>query len=190
MTRFRFTTATSLDGFIADPQDSLDWLLSQPIDWSGPMNHGEFMADVGAVVMGGTTYEWILRHRAVPEDAADGNPSSGDGWEYEQPSFVLTHRDLEPAADRVAIVSGQVADLRERLVEAAGVKDVWIVGGGDLATQFARAGMLDEILVSIAPVMLGAGRPLFTGAIDMELVEFARNEAFLCARYEVRGLRG
>jgi dihydrofolate reductase len=71
------------------------------------------------------------------------------------------------------------------MVEAAGGRNVWIVGGGDLAGQFADAGLLDEVIVSIAPVTLGAGRPLFPRRWDLELAEFDRNGAFLCARYTV-----
>lgn len=179
MSAYRYYTATTLDGFLADPDDNLDWLLSQPIDETGPMSYGEFIGDVGAVVMGATTYEWVCRNAL--EDAA---------WPYAQPSFVLSHRDLVPVAENVSIVAGPVADLRSRLEAAAGGKDVWIVGGGDLATQCAQAGMLDEVVVSIAPVMLGAGRPLFTGRLDLELRNVARNQAFVCARYAVRSAGG
>ena len=179
MTRFRYYTATTLDGFIADPNDSLDWLLSQPIDEDGPMNYQEFITDVGVIAMGATTYHWVVDH-----EAAQGNP-----WPYDLPSFVFTHRAASPAADSVRIVSGPVASRRKELVEAADGKDVWVGGGGDLAAQFAEAGMLDEVIVSIAPVTLGAGRPLFPRPFDFELVEFDRNGAFLCARYSTVGAR-
>ena len=64
-----------------------------------------------------------------------------------------------------------------------------MVGGGDLAAQVADAGLLDEVCVSIAPVTLGAGRPLFPRPFDLRLVELARNGAFACARYDVVGPR-
>jgi len=171
---YRYYTAMTLDGFIADPDDNLDWLLSQPIDETGPMNYGEFIADIGAIVMGATTYEWICR-----------NALTDASWPYTQPCFVLSHRDLAAVAENVSIVAGQVAALRPRFETAAEGKDVWIVGGGDLAAQCAQAGMLDEVVVSIAPVMLGAGRPLFTGRLDLELRDVARNRAFVCTRYAV-----
>ncbi|MFC8321353.1 dihydrofolate reductase family protein, partial [Gordonia sp. NPDC057248] len=85
--------------------------------------------------------------------------------------------------------AGSPADLRDRLVDAAGDRHVWVVGGGDLAAQFAEAGMLDDVIVSIAPVTLGSGRPLFPRAYDFELQDFARNGAFLCARYSPVGPR-
>ncbi|WP_424347733.1 dihydrofolate reductase family protein [Kocuria sp. CH-021] len=62
-----------------------------------------------------------------------------------------------------------------------------VVGGGDLAAQFAEAGLLDQLMVSIAPVTLGAGRPLFPRRFDLELTDVARNRAFVCATYRVVG---
>ncbi len=175
MTKFSYYVATSLDGFIADSDDSLDWLFAQAIDERGPMNYEEFIAGVGCVVMGATTYEWLVRH-----EVEAGNP-----WPYDMPCFVFSHRDLAPVATSVRIVAGIPADHRDLLVQAAVGADVWIVGGGDLAAQFWAAGMLDEMILSIAPVMLGSGRPVFTRRCDLELLEVERNQAFMCARYRV-----
>jgi dihydrofolate reductase len=62
-----------------------------------------------------------------------------------------------------------------------------VVGGGDLAGQFADAGLLEEIWVQFAAVTLGAGRPLLPRVLDLELLDVARNRDFLCGRYRVRG---
>lgn len=101
---------------------------------------------------------------------------------------MFTHRELDAmeGAD-IRWVSGDVATAYDEIAAAAGDRDVWVVGGGDLAAQFADAGHLDEVIVMIAPVTLGAGRPLFTRPFDLRLVELAQNEAFACARYEVVG---
>jgi dihydrofolate reductase len=179
MTAFRYFTATTLDGFLADDDDNLDWLLSQPIEESGPMNHTDFIADVGALVMGATTYRWLLDHEVT----------AGRPWPYSVPTFLFTHRDDVAVSQTIRVVSGDPRDLRAQIVSAAGDRDVWVVGGGDLAAQFADAGMLDEILVSIAPVTLGSGRPLFTAAYDLTLTSVERNSAFVCARYDVVGPR-
>lgn len=178
-TQFRYYTASTLDGYLADPDDSLDWLLTQPIDENGPMNYTEFIADIGAMVMGWTTYRWLL----------DNEVSDGKPWPYEIPCFVFTHRDVVPVANSISVGAGNPADHRDRLVAAAEGKDIWIVGGGDLAAQFADADMLDEIVVSFAPVTVGEGRPLFPRRFDLELVDTARNQAFVCARYTVLGPR-
>ena len=179
MSRTIYYTATTLDGFLADDQHSLDWLLSQPIDEDGPFNYGEFIATVGAIAMGASTYEWVLAH----------NERSGDAWAYEQPSWVFTHRDLPLAADSVQLTAAPVAVVHAAMSAAAGGRDVWVVGGGDLAAQFAEAGLLDEVVVSIAPVTVGSGKPLFPRRFDLELLEVDRNKAFVCARYRVLGPR-
>lgn len=174
-----FYTATTLDGFIADDHDGLDWLLTQPNDEDGPFGYDEFIQGIGALVMGRTTYEWILAH---PE-------ATGAAWPYEQPTWVFTHADLEPAADNVTIVAGTPAEHHAAIAAAAGDRGIWVVGGGDLAAQWAGEGLLDELVVAIAPVTLGSGRPLFTRPFDLRLVELAQNQAFACARYEVVGPR-
>jgi dihydrofolate reductase len=71
------------------------------------------------------------------------------------------------------------------MAAAAGDRNVWIVGGGDLAGQFAEAGLLDEVIVSIAPVTLGAGAPLLPRRIELRLDELGRNVDFACAKYSV-----
>jgi dihydrofolate reductase len=71
------------------------------------------------------------------------------------------------------------------MVDEAGDRNVWIVGGGDLAGQFADAGLLDEVLVTIAPATLGAGAPLLPRRIELRLEEVGRNGDFACATYSV-----
>lgn len=178
MTRTIYYTATTLDGFLADDHDSLDWLLKQDNDPAGEMGYEAFIAGVGALVMGSTTYEWILRH----------NERTGDTWAYDQPTWVMTTRDLPgvEGAD-VRFASGDVRPVHEAMTEAAGGRDLWVVGGGDLAARFAEAGLLDEVAVSIAPVTLGSGRPLLPRRFDLGLLEHGRNRAFVWARYEVVG---
>ncbi len=180
MSRTVYYTATTLDGYLADERDSLDWLFVQEIADDGPMNYGDFIGSVGAIAMGATTYEWVRVHLAA----------AGESWGYTQPTWVFTHRDLTPieGAD-VRFVSGDVAGVHAELAQAAGERDVWVVGGGDLAAQFATAGLLDELVLNIAPVTLGAGRPLFPRPFDLHLEEVDRNGAFLCARYSVVGPR-
>lgn len=178
MTRTIYYTATTLDGFLADEQDSLAWLFVQrQEEGGGPMGYDAFMEHVGALAMGSTTYQWVLGNLA----------QTGDPWPYTQKTFVFTHQDLAPITDDVEIVSGPVTDHLERLRDLAGDRDVWVVGGGDLAAQFAEAGALDQMMLSIAPVTLGAGRPLFPRRWNLRLVRHETNGAFLCAWYDVVG---
>jgi dihydrofolate reductase len=177
MARTTYYTATTLDGFIADEHDSLDWLFVQDQDEAGPLNYDDFLRGIGAIAMGATTYEWVLAH----------NARTGEAWAYDVPSWVFTHRDLAPVADNVTITSAPVPEVHAEMVAAAEGKDLWVVGGGELAGQFADAGLLDEIITYVAPVTLGAGRPVFPRRHDLRLVELAQNKAFVCARYEVVG---
>ena len=179
MTRMVFNTATTLDGYLADEHDSLEWLFVQDHDDSGPFGFEEFMKRVGAIAMGATTYEWLVDHLG----------RTGEAWPYTLPTWVFTHRDLAPIGEGIRFTSAPVKEVYDEMAAAAGGKELWMVGGGGLAAEFAAEGLLDEVVVSIAPVTLGAGRPLFPRPFDLRLVEFARNGAFLSARYEVVGPR-
>lgn len=178
MTRTVYYTATGLDGFIADAEDSLAWLFVQDQDTKGPLNYDEFFAGIGALVMGSTTYEWLLAHLE----------SSGESWPYTIPAWVMTRRDL-PRLDGadIRVAHGDAADVHAELVPAAAGKDVWVVGGGDLAGQFADAGLLDEIITYVAPVTLGSGRPLLPRRLELRLEETQPNKAFITARFSVVG---
>lgn len=173
----QYYTASSLDGFIADPDDSLAWLLSRSSDSNGAMAYETFIESVGALVMGATTYEWILAH-----DVGDGDEAA---WPYQVPCWVFTHRDLPAVAGDVRFVQGPVAPVHAKMATAAAGRNVWVVGGGDLAGQFADAGLLDEVWITYAPVTLGAGAPLLPRRLELSLEEVGRNVDFACARYTV-----
>ena len=180
MSLTQYYTATSLDGFIAGPDNSLDWLFTRKREPDGPLNYDDFIADVGALAMGSTTYEWILDHEFAGKDPPDWK------WPYEIPCWVFTHRQLPvvPGAP-IEFTSADVAAVHEAMAAAAGEKNVWIVGGGDLAGQFADVGLLDEVIVMIAPVTLGAGAPLLPRRIELHLEELGQNGDFACARFSV-----
>jgi dihydrofolate reductase len=173
MSLTQYYTATSLDGYIADEHHSLEWLFKQRQDRNGPLNYDEFVSHVGAVAMGARTYEWILEH--------------GSGkWPYEVPGWVFTHREREAVSGAtITFTNGDLAQVHAELATAAGDRNVWIVGGGDLAGQFADAGLLDEVIVYIAPVTLGRGAPLLPRDFDLRLEETARNGDFITARYSL-----
>ncbi len=149
----QYYTAASLDGFIADAQNSLDWLFQfgEPEGGSYPA----FIRDVGAIAMGSTTYEWILNHH-INEGAE--RPLQ---WPYAQPTWVFTSRILTAVkgAD-IRFVAGDVLPVHRRMLAEAGGKNIWLVGGGDLVGQFHDQGLLDEVIVQIASVTLGSGAPL------------------------------
>jgi dihydrofolate reductase len=150
----QYYAATSLDGFIATEDDSLDWLFAL-----GDLNntsYPEFIAEVGALAMGSSTYEWMQRH-ADKVQAEAGSP-----WPYTQPTWVFSSRTLSPieGAD-IRFVHGDVRDVHAQMRSAAGTRNLWVVGGGDLAGQFHDAGLLDELILQVGSVTLGTGKPVF-----------------------------
>ncbi len=149
----QYFTATSLDGFIATEDNSLDWLF--PLGDINDTSYPNFIEQVGALAMGSLTYEWMLRHAATVEG------QMGSSWPYTQPTWVFSRRSLRSIADaRLTFVEGDVLPVHDAMRTAAGDKNIWIVGGGDLAGQFLDAGLLDEIHVQIGSVTLGSGKPL------------------------------
>lgn len=155
-----YVTATTLDGYLADPRGSLDWLFAVDGGDEALAEVEEFMKGVGVIVQGSSTYEWVVEHEALI-----AHPEKWQHLYADRKAFVFTSRAgivQVPGAD-TRFVGGPVAGHLEEIRGAAGGKDVWVMGGGDLAAQFAAAGALDEIRVSIAPVLLGAGAPLFSG---------------------------
>ena len=174
----QYYVAQSLDGYIAERDGGLEWLLSYGASEGGVSEGGgsesgssdsgvsaatdgaydRFYAQIGALAMGSATYEWILAHV--------------EGWPYaELPAWVFSSRGLPAAgggAD-VRFVSGPVGPAHAEMVGAAGERNVWLVGGGDLASQFAEAGLLDELLVTIVPVVLGDGLPTFARRLGQRL---------------------
>lgn len=177
----QYYTASSLDGFIADSENSLDWLLQfgEPAE-----SYPKFIKDVGAIVMGSTTYDWLLEHE-INKDKVQPKP-----WPYEQPAWVFSTRTLfaVPNAD-IRFVKGDVKAVYPDMVTAAQGKNIWVVGGGDLAGQFLDQGLLDELIITITPVTLGGGAPLLPRRISnppLKLLEVKHyGEFYAELRYEV-----
>jgi len=178
-----YNTATSFTGYIADPANSLSWLFEVPLD--GAPDHGEFMRDVGVLVSGSTTYEWVLREENLLHEPAKWKVFYGD-----RPTFVFTTRSLpRPEGADVRFASGNVTDHFPAITAAAGEQAIWVVGGGDLAGQFHDAGLLDEIRLTVAPVALDGGAPLLPRTIraqHLTLTGARQAGAFAELTYTVR----
>lgn len=191
MTTTIYYGAGSLDGYLAGPGDDLDWLLSYDGSYEGaeaagdPMGDGgsyeAFYAGVEALVMGSATYEWILDHL----DVAGGNE-----WPYKgKPTWVLSSRELRlPEGDGVdvRIADAPVRELYPAMAAAAGEGTLWIVGGGGLASQFADEGLLDEVHLTVVPVVLGAGKPLFERPLPGGPLQLSGTRVFRNGMVELR----
>ncbi|GAA2991967.1 dihydrofolate reductase [Microbacterium terrae] len=188
MPRAIFYTATTLNGFLADEHDSLDWLFAAPGGEGGDADFRAFLDGIGVLVQGSSTYEWVVEH----EDLV-AHPEKWPAYYGDRPTWVFSTRELPavPGAD-VRFVRGDVGEVWPAIVASAAGRDVWIVGGGDLAGQFADAGLLDEIRVSIAPATLPTGKPLLPralGADRLTLTAVRQAGAFAELTYAVDAAR-
>jgi dihydrofolate reductase len=176
--RTQYYTAASLDGFIATVDDSLEWLF--PLGDINDTGYPEFIKDVGTLAMGSSTYEWMLRHVINP----------GSSWPYSQPTWVFSSRFLTAVQNTdIRFVSGDVRPVHEQMRAAAQGKNIWLVGGGDLVGQFYDADLLDDIIVQVGSVTLGAGKQLMPRKIvspSLKLVSVQQfGPGFAELRYEV-----
>ncbi len=182
MTRIVYYTASTLNGYLADEQHSLDWLFAVP-GAEGP-DIAAFMDTMGVFVEGSSTYEWVLRHEKLLEEPAKWQQFYGA-----KPTYVFTSRTLPvPEGADVRFVNGAVADVLAEIKEAAGELDVWVVGGGELAGQFLDLGALDELVVTLAPAVVAGGAPLLprtVGADRFTLRSAEQHGQFAMLTYDV-----
>ncbi|PVU81529.1 deaminase (plasmid) [Cellulomonas sp. WB94] len=177
MTRTQYYVAASIDGYIADPAGSLDWLTPFE-EVPGVTAHFEgFLEGVGAIAMGASTYEFLLG-------------MGMDEWPYpHRRTWVFTHRDLPrfPGAD-LELTAEDVGAVHARMAVAAAGRNIWLVGGGGLVAQFAALGLLDELWLGVVPVVLGGGAPVLPLRLpgNLTLEDVTRFGAgFLELRYRV-----
>lgn len=172
MPRVVFYTASTLNGFIATEDNSLDWLFE--VGSPEQVDFPTFLAGIDVLVSGSTTYEWVYSHENLAE-----HPEKWKQFYGERPTFVFTSRDLpSPEGADIRFVKGEVSDHLEAIRGAAGQGDIWLIGGGDLAGQFLDAGALDELQITITPVALTAGAPLFPREIRSDRLQLKSAEQF------------
>jgi len=172
MTKFVFDTATTINGWIADQQNSLSWLFS--VEGGSEPDPAMLPQNATVMVEGSTTYEWVLNESDIL-----AHPKKWKEFHGDRPTFVFTTRDLPaPAGADIRFVRGAVADALPAIREAAGDGDVWVIGGGELVGQFFDAGALDEVALSIAPVFLDGGAPLLPRRIESDRVRLQSASAF------------
>ena len=180
-----FHTATTINGSLATDDDSLQWLFDVPTEG---LEHGDltqFMPGLGAIVMGSTTYNWVVDFENLMEHPEKWQPFYGD-----RTTWVFTSREQRqvPGAN-LRFTSGDVSEVWAQILASANGGDVWVMGGGELVGQFIDAGLLDEIRLSIAPATLVSGRPLLPrelGTNDLVLTSARQVGAFAELIYEVR----
>jgi len=167
--------ATSVDGYIADEDGSVAWLeaFEDAASEEDVETYTAFLASVDCLVMGARTDEQVLTFGAWPYD--------------DKPTYVCTHRDLSPASDAVKFVDRPVGSLSSTLKNRYG--RIWLVGGAALAQSFFREGEIDDLRLSLVPMLLGSGVRLFDGGCDRQrlrpLDTASRDTGIVEHRYEV-----
>lgn len=162
LTQLIYYVAVSLDGFIAPLDGSLDWLA--PYNAGGEdYGYGEFYKTVDALIEGSKTYEQALTFAEWPHPG--------------KPCWVVTNRHFESKPPEVRFTSVTPAELIRHLA-TLGHKRVWFVGGSQLAASFRTAGLITEYVLSIVPVFLGAGRPLFAGGGPVENLRLIATQSY------------
>ncbi len=134
--------AHSVDGYIADAEGSLDWLFTRA--GTDDYGHAEFMADVDGLAMGRATWDYIAGEPDLPFEG--------------RPVYVFTHRDATPR-DGVTFWSRTAAEAVAEW-QSAGLRHVY-VDGGRLISEFLEAGLVDDLTLTVVPVLLGSGSRLF-----------------------------
>lgn len=142
-----YFAAASMDGYIADENNSLEWLFK-----NGPSDTSfidQFLETVGVIAMGASTYQWLIDNLKGP-------------WPYKVPCLVFTYRNFKTIDNAdVRFASGEVLAQHEELKKLAGDKNIWLMGGGDLVGQFYDYDLLDEMHIQTVAVFLNDGKKLF-----------------------------
>lgn len=166
MTDIVLYIATSLDGFIATPEGGIDW-LSQIETPEEDYGYGAFYADVDALVMGRRTYDQVR---------------SFGGWPYPgKPSYVMTHQPLTPELPSdlpdISATAQSPIELAATLRQQ-GYRRVWLVGGAALVAAFRAEGLISEYILTVIPILLGDGIPLFIAPGPAASVKLRTAETF------------
>ncbi|HEY4697567.1 MAG TPA: dihydrofolate reductase family protein [Gallionella sp.] len=166
--------ATSLDGLVAGKNDDISWLFRyNDVDYG----YNQFFSKIGAIIQGRRAYDIEEQH----------------GWEnaHPVPTFVLSHDppDRRPQREDIVFTAEDIAEVLKKAKQLTS-KDVWIEGGANVAQQFLKRGLLDEIVLSVVPVILGDGIRLFgttDGPIELSLLDVKRYEKGLVQLIYERG---
>jgi len=165
--------ATSLDGYIAGEDDSLDWLFR--VEGEGDNGYSEFYETVDTILMGRKTYDQVL----ILENGK---------FPYQNKKCYVFSHTITGSNENVEFVNGDIVSLVNEWKKQEG-KNIWIEGGGELLHFFLKEKLVDEIRVTVAPAIIGKGIPLFKkGDYEMDLVlkGIKKYNQFVELQYEVK----
>lgn len=163
--------ASSLDGYIATKDESLEWLFTT--EGEGDNGYSEFIETIDTIILGRRTYEWIIN-------------SEGDNFPYKDKKCYVFSNTLKSTDNNVEIISENVVEFAKNLKHTDG-KGIWIVGGGELLHDFIENQLIDEWFITIAPTIIGDGIPLFKKQgfeTRLKLLGVKRYNQFIELHYE------
>ncbi|MDX2968065.1 dihydrofolate reductase family protein [Kribbella solani] len=172
-----YLMTSTLNGFVAGPDNELDWLYDLP---AADRDFSQFLSGVGALAMGASTYEAVLRDSELLTHPERWRQAHGD-----RAVWVFTHRELPAVPGANLRFATDVAAEHPAMLAAAGERDVFVAGGGALAAAFQAAGVLDRVVIGITPVLLAAGKPLFPGSARLRLTGVERQGQVAFLSYDV-----
>lgn len=158
--------ATSLDGYIADKNGSIEWLHSIPNPDNNDMGYQNFISGVDAIVMGRSTFEVVCGFDI--------------DWPYTIPVFVLSNNILSipvELKDKVSLVNGKLSDILDK-IHHLGYNNLYIDGGKTIQ-GFLEEDLIDELTITIIPWLLGEGIPLFAVMPQRLFFECTETNIFL-----------
>ena len=164
MRKLSLFIATSLDGYIAQPNDDLSFL--KLVEKEGEdYGYAAFTASIDTIIIGRKTYDYVVR------EIGASHYDNGD-----RDVYVIT-RTKRPATGRVKFHTGNPADLVQKLKREKG-KNIYCDGGAELIDGLLKNDLVDEIIVSIVPILLGAGTRLFKDGRTVQLLELVNSKSF------------
>ena len=157
-------SAISIDGMIAKEDGSVDWLDELPNPDKLDYGYFDFYKKIDTTIMGNKTYQQVLGFD-VPFPYPD------------KENFVLTRNSALQADENVQFISKDPVSFVHELKSKEGA-DIWLIGGGAINALFLNNNLVDELKLSIIPVVLGNGIPLFNGPVDLSKFQFLESKAY------------
>ena len=164
--------ASSLDGYIATEEHNLDWLFT--VEGEGDNGYSKFYDTVDTVLMGRITYDWIIEHEKQI-------------FPYKDKECYVFSRTKKDNNEHVTFISDEVVQFTNKL-KNRNSGNIWVVGGGDLVHSFIKNKLIDELIITVAPVLLGTGIPLFKSngfQTPLSLKSINRYNQFVELHYEI-----
>jgi len=165
--------ATSLDGYIATEDHNLDWLFA--VEGEGDNGYSKFYDSIDTILLGRITYDWIMKNEK-------------SGWPYKDKECYVFSRTKKDDHNDVTFIHEDAVQFTKNLKTQSG-KDIWIVGGGELLSAFMKESLVDELIISVTPVLLGKGIPLFKDndfQTPLTLISVDRFNQFVELHYRLR----